>query len=75
MSAAYLRPMSGDMQEAVGAIEAQRLIERVGAGEVTHQHGWLRYSELASAHGHKSAACRAYVIELLKRSAAISAVA
>ena len=70
MSAAYLsRPLSAATQEAIGAIEAQRLIDQVRTGAVTPAHAWLRFSELTAAHGRGSAAGAAFIIELAKRAA------
>lgn len=71
MSAAYLKAPAADnaAQEAIGAVEAQRLIESVSTGNLTPAHAWLRFCDLASKHGWKSAACRSLVCELLKRAA------
>ncbi len=60
---------SSRAQEALGAIEAQRVIDAISTGNLTAQHAWLKFTELAAVHGWKSAACRALVVEFAKRSA------
>ena len=62
-------PMPTDTQEAVGSIEAQEAITHIQTGLMTPMHAWLRFCELASAHSSKSPACRAFVLELVKRAA------
>jgi len=69
MSAAHLRPLTPASQEALGVVVAQRLIDQMRAGEVTPDYAWLRHAELAAAHGGKSAAVRAFVVEMAKRVA------
>lgn len=71
MSAGQFRSPTGPSvaDEALGALEAQRVIDLISTGNLTGQHAWLKFCELASARGWKSSACRALVVELAKRAA------
>ncbi|WP_128000637.1 hypothetical protein [Piscinibacter defluvii] len=66
MGAAYLNEHGA--QEATGAIQAQRIVDALRDGRVSPEQAWMRFVELASEHGWKSAACRAYLLELSKRA-------
>ena len=68
MSAAYLN--DSGRQQAVGAIEAQRVIGGLQRSATTTDEAWLAFVTLAASAGWKSAACRAFVVELAKRAAA-----
>lgn len=58
---------AGVVQAAVGALDAQRVIDDIQAGRLSANHAWLLVVETASAHGWKSPACRSIVCELAKR--------
>lgn len=52
--------------EALGGLAAQRVRDAIQREEMTVDHAWLMFCELAATHGWKSAACRAYLRELAK---------
>lgn len=71
MSAAYLGASREAVTgEAVGSIAAQKAIEGLQRDELTPAHAWLAFCTLAASGGWKSAACRAFVAELVKRAGA-----
>lgn len=57
------------VQEATGAITAQRLVAAIAADDLTHEAAWLRAIELAALHGWRSAALAAFVTQLAKLAA------
>jgi len=67
MGAAWLN--AGATQTAVGSLEAQKVVAGLQAGTLTPDHVWLAFVELQAKHGKASPACRAYVLELVKRVA------
>lgn len=54
--------------ECVGAVEAQKLLDGLRDEMLTTDHGWLAFCELATRHGWKSTACRAFLLEIVKRA-------
>jgi hypothetical protein len=70
MSATHAHASDGNVQEAVGAIEAQKVITSLRADSVPVDVAWLRFVELAAKYGKNSPACRAYISEAFKRAAA-----
>ena len=73
MSAAHLKAVErvDAAAQAVGALEAQAAIAAIAAGTLNTEHAWLKFVELAAAlQGWRNAACRAFVLELAKRTAA-----
>ena len=52
---------------AIGALDAQRVIDDIQAGRSSPEHAWLLVAETAIAHGWKSGAVRSIVVELAKR--------
>ena len=54
-------------QETVGVLSAQALLASVRTGEHSTLHAWLAFVTLAAAHGWRSPATRAFVIELPSR--------
>jgi hypothetical protein len=57
-------------QEACGSIAAQHLLRSIADEGRSSEHAWLEFIQLASQHGWRSAACRAFVVELAKRAGA-----
>jgi len=57
-------------REAIGALEAQRVVEGLQRDEMTAEHAWLAFVGLAACNGWKSAACMGFVRELAKRATA-----
>ncbi|WP_128001090.1 hypothetical protein [Piscinibacter defluvii] len=53
-------------QEAVAALEAQRVRDTVASGDAPELLAWLTFAELAGKYGHHSPAARAYVVALAK---------
>lgn len=69
MTAAYLnRPSDAALQPALGSRKAQDAIDDKKAERSTDDVFWLRACEIAGAAGWKSAAMRAYIVELGKRA-------
>lgn len=61
---------------AAGAVEAQQLADGIAAGRLKPESAWICLLQLQARHGGiGSAACRAFVIELAKRSARSSRAA
>lgn len=57
-------------EQAVGCVEAQNLIAGLQGDSICSDHAWLAFVQLAARFGWRSAACRAFVLELAKRSGA-----
>lgn len=56
-------------QLVVGSHEAQQLIESLADETLSTEHAWLGFVQVAARFGWRSAACRAYIVELAKRAA------
>jgi hypothetical protein len=73
LSAGYLgggsRSADATTQTAIGALEAQHLIERAVDGDAAPHIAWLLFVQLAGKYGWRSPACRAFVDEIAKRAA------
>ena len=67
MSDYSAHPMSAAAHEALGAIEAQQVVDGLRDGTLTPVAGWLRFVEVNARLGRNSPAVRAFVVALLKR--------
>ena len=56
-------------QEAIGALAAQSVVERLQDEWTTPKLAWLAYCEVAARYGKHSPACVGFIGELAKRAA------
>ncbi len=56
-------------QLALGSHSAQQLIAGLADETLSPEHAWLGFVQVAARFDWRSAACRAYVMELAKRAA------
>jgi hypothetical protein len=61
--------LSATAQEAVGALEAQQVVDGLREGSIEPQQAWIRFIELNARLGRNSPAARAFICELAKRIA------
>lgn len=60
---------TGLIEESSGSFEADKIVDQIFEGELTTEHAWLRFIEIAAKTGWRSAGCRAYLVTLAKRAA------